>query len=623
MSFKKISLGTLNLPGDLKKMSAEQCRVLCRDIRRLIIETVMKNGGHLSSNLGAVELTVALHKVFCAPDDKIIWDVGHQSYSHKLLTGRFKDFTALRKKDGISGFIRPSESVYDTFISGHSSTSISAALGMAEAMKLNGDKIHKAVAVIGDGSLTGGLAYEGLNNAGKSDNNIVIILNHNDMSISKNVGALAKYLTAVRGSQTYLNTKKTVENVLNKTPVIGEPLKNILGASKSALKTFLYHTTMFEDLGFLYLGPVDGHNLNELEDAFNIAKRVSKPVFIHVNTVKGKGFKPAERNPGAFHSVPSGGFDKNNPLNIPADCYSEYFGRKLTGLASENPEICAVTAAMKYATGLHYFASAYPDRFYDVGIAEQHAVTFSAALAKSGKIPVLAVYSSFLQRAYDQIIHDAAIDGLHIVLAVDRAGIVGEDGETHQGIYDIPMLRTIPNTCIYSPSTAKELSLCLETAVYKDSKISCVRYPRGSENTSVLNTDITDSYSYSGRGNEVLAVCYGRVANNVYEAYDPKAVEFDILKLVKVFPLQNDIISICMKYNKIVIFEECFRQGGIGEYLLSVLALNGYKGKFKINAIDGFVKQASVQESLAYYKLNSDSIKNIISDLIKIKQEIL
>lgn len=605
MNENEINLKKLRLPQELNKLSIRECEILCKKIRRIIIKTVFKNGGHLSSNLGTVELTVAMHRVFNSPADKFVWDVGHQVYTHKLLTGRFDTFSTLRKEDGISGFSRPSESEHDAFISGHSSTSISAALGISEAMKQQGDK-HHTVAVIGDGAFTGGIAYEGLNNAGKSDNNLIIILNHNDMSISKNVGAFAKYLTSIRGNTTYIDVKKKVEQLLVNTPIVGEPVKNVISASKTALKSVLYHSTMFEDMGFVYLGPIDGHNLEELEEALKSAKKLRKPVFVHVNTTKGKGYKPAERNPGAFHAIPSSGYNKNNPDNSVTNSYSEVFGKKLCALADNDEDICAITAAMKYGTGLQHFASKHSERFYDVGIAEQHAVTFAAGLSTGGKVPVFAVYSSFLQRSYDQLMHDAAIENTHIVLAVDRAGFVGEDGETHQGLFDVPMLMTIPNTTIYSPSTYSELEMCLEQSIYDDEGIVAVRYPKGEENISCCNEN-TSSFSIIKNNSSKLAISYGRIVHNLYSNDN-----CDILKLVKIYPIEQEIISICMAYNEIFFFEEGSRSGGVAEKLLNTLCLNGYKGKFIITAVDGFVKQSSVERCMEKYNLDSAGMKKII-----------
>lgn len=613
----ELNLNKLNLPEDLKKLSINECEQLCYEIRRTILKTVMKSGGHLSSNLGTVELTVAMHRVFHSPYDKFVWDVGHQAYAHKIITGRYDSFDSLRKEGGISGFIRPSESEHDAFISGHSSTSISAALGMAEAMRLNGDTRHHAIAVIGDGAFTGGLAYEGLNNAGKSKNNIIVILNHNDMSISKNVGALAKYLTSIRGSQGYLDTKKAVEQVLNNTPVVGEPLKRIITSSKSALKNILYHSTMFEDLGFVYLGPVDGHNLSELDETLRMAKKIKKPVLVHVNTIKGKGFKLSENNPGAFHAVPSCGYSLSNPENLACNTFSENFGVQLTELARKDNRVCAITAAMKYGTGLQHFAIEFPDRFFDVGIAEQHAVTFAGGLAKSGKIPVFAVYSSFLQRAYDQIIHDVAIEKEHVVFAVDRAGIVGEDGETHQGVFDIQMFSGIPGITVYSPSDFNEQIICLKKAMYDTNGPVAVRYPRGKEFSDQYNYESDcDNFFYTDNGSECLAVSYGRIYNNLYAAVmSSECIGADMLKLVRIMPIDDEVIRICRKYKSIVFFEEGMRKNGIGESLLMRLYESGFRGEFKLIAIDEFVPHAPVESSLEKYGLDIGSMIKSINNM--------
>lgn len=603
------SLKELILPQELASLTIPQCEQLCREIRKKITETVLKNGGHLASNLGTVELTVALHRVFHSPADKIVWDVGHQTYTHKLLTGRYDSFSTLRQENGISGFCRPEESEHDAFISGHSSTAISAAFGFAEAMRIDGDR-HHAIAVIGDGAFTGGLAYEGLNNAGKSSDNIIVILNHNDMSISKNVGAFARYLTSIRGNTTYLDAKKRAESILAGIPFAGEPIKKFITASKYALKSVLYHSTMFEDMGFVYLGPIDGHNIAEIEEALRAAKKLRRPVFIHVNTVKGRGFRLAEINPGAFHAVPSGGYDSSNPDNRVTDSFSETFGRKLCSLADKDKSICAVTASMKYATGLEHFASKHSDRFFDVGIAEQHAVTFSAGLAKSGKLPVFAVYSSFLQRSYDQLIHDVSTDGIHIILGIDRAGFVGGDGETHQGLFDVPMLLTIPNTTVYSPSTYAELELCLESALYRTNGIAAVRYPKGAEDTTIGVED-TDSYLLIKNGGSRLVIAYGRAVHNLYSAASGSS-DTDILKLVRIFPIDEAVMELCMDYSEIYFFEEGSRAGGAGEKLLARLYEKGYRGGFVITAVNGFVRQASVSSCMDMYCLSEAGIKSIL-----------
>lgn len=618
MEKREIKLSSLNLPSDLKKLDYSECRLLCRDIRRCIIKNVMKNGGHLASNLGTVELTVALHRVFDSPNDKLVWDVGHQAYTHKLLTGRYDKFSTLRKKDGISGFIRPNESEHDSFVSGHSSNSISASLGMAEAMRINGDTKHRAVAIIGDGAFTGGLAYEGLNNAGKSSANLIVILNHNDMSISKNVGALAKYLTSIRGNQHYLDIKKSVEHTLDNTPVIGEPIKNILLSSKSALKTVLYHSTMFEDLGFVYLGPVDGHNIEEIEETLKMARRIEKPVFIHINTKKGKGFKPAEKNPGAFHSIPSSGYSKNNPDNSNHDSFSENFGRAISEYAEIDDKICAVTAAMKYGTGLQYFAASFPERFFDVGIAEEHAVTFCAGLAKSGKIPVFAVYSSFLQRAYDEMIHDVSIDNTHIVLAVDRAGFVGEDGETHQGVFDIPMLTGIPNAVIYSPSNYAEQKLCLRTALYDDNGLTVVRYPKGNEDFGFTDNRFnTNSYCHISFDSNCLVITFGRLFERILEINRAgECGNFDILKLVRIFPIEDEVALICLNYQRIVFYEESSKENGIAEHLLIKLFESGFKGSYEIVAASGFIPNESAEQTMERFKMDKKSITETIGKMV-------
>ena len=619
MGKKEIRLGDLDLPNDLKKMDYSECRELCRELRRCITKNVLKNGGHLASNLGTVELTVALHRVFDSPKDKLVWDVGHQAYTHKLLTGRYGEFSTLRKKGGISGFIRPNESEHDVFVSGHSSNSISAALGMAEAMRIDGDTKHRAVAIIGDGAFTGGLAYEGLNNAGKSAANLIVILNHNDMSISKNVGALAKYLTSIRGDQRYLDIKKTVEHTLDKTPVVGEPIKNILLSSKSALKNVLYHSTMFEDLGFVYLGPIDGHNIEEIEETLKMARRMEKPVFIHVNTVKGKGFRPAEENPGAFHSIPSSGYSKKNPDNSNHDSFSENFGRTICEFAEADDRICAVTAAMKYGTGLQYFAASFPKRFFDVGIAEEHAVTFCAGLAKSGKIPVFAVYSSFLQRAYDEIIHDVAIDNTHIVLAVDRAGFIGEDGETHQGVFDIPMLTGIPNSVIFSPSNYSEQKLCLKTALYDCDGFAAVRYPKGNESFGLTdNRYDTDTFCHISFDSDCLVVTFGRLFERVMGiSRSGDAGNFDILKLVRIYPLDNEAALICMNYKRIIFYEESSKENGIAEHLLVKLFEMGFKGSYEIVAASGFIPNESAEQTMERFKMDKKSMTETIGNMVR------
>ncbi|MBQ9208227.1 MAG: 1-deoxy-D-xylulose-5-phosphate synthase [Oscillospiraceae bacterium] len=601
----------------LKKLSPAELDALCREIRRIITETVDENGGHLSSNLGSVELTVALHRVFSSPHDKIVWDVGHQCYTHKLLTGRAGRFSTLRQEGGISGFPRPDESLHDAFIAGHSSNSISAACGIARAMKLKGDR-HSVIAVIGDGAFTGGMAYEGLNNAAKDLDNLIVVLNDNEMSISKNVGAVAKYLSSMRGRKNYINTKHSVEGFLDRLPVLGEPAINAITSSKDVMRWMLYHytgysaSTMFENMGFVYLGPVDGHSIQDIEQYLEAAKAVRKPVLIHVVTKKGKGYAPAEDNPGEYHSVTPRAARES--AGNPETC-SEVFGKELAAIADSDSRICAITAAMKYGTGLNFFAAQHPERFFDVGIAEQHAVTFAAGLATQGMIPVFAVYSSFLQRSYDQLIHDAAICGTHIVLGIDRAGLIGSDGETHQGIFDVPMLTSIPNTTIYSPCTMESVKKALHTAIYDTKAIACLRYPRGGNDSGDMPCYDEDGLIHIRNGSSTLAVTYGRETAQVMGAvseYDAKA---DILSPLKVFPIDEKILGICEKYDRIGIFEESYISGGFGEHLAAMLSQRGYKGTIHITAVTGIAKCAPVSSQLRLYGLDSASVADTLRGL--------
>ena len=619
-SEKRVTLSELDLPGDLHDLSLKQCRLLCTEIRNLLISTVSKTGGHLASNLGVVELTVALHRNFNSPDDKIIWDVGHQSYTHKILTGRLNRFQTLRQKGGISGFPKPDESEHDSFISGHSSTSVSVACGFAEAMKLQG-KDNYAVAVIGDGAMTGGMFYEGMNNCRRElDSNLIVILNDNDMSISKSVGSLSKYLTSLRNTEKYLNTKRAVEKGLVKIPFIGNPTAKGIKTVKDTVKSkILEQSNLFEDMGFIYLGPVNGHSLSELEEVMHMAKSFHRPVFIHVKTVKGKGYLPAEKNPGEYHGIPKFDIETGNPEVSANECYSTVFGKEIVEYAEKDDRICAVTAAMKYGTGLQFFHNRFPERFYDVGIAEQHAVTFSGGLAAAGFIPVFAVYSTFLQRAYDQLVHDIAIGGLHIVLGVDRAGIVGEDGETHQGLLDVPILTTIPGTVIYSPSCYEEMKLCMKKAFYEDKGIAAVRYPRGSECPDTDTADISTDYTFRHEGGDTLIVTYGRLYNEVCKArkkLKSEGISCDTLKLTQIYPIKPEIISKMKEYEHIVFFEESMGAGSISEKTGSMLAERSYSGDYSRVTAGNFVKQASVMECLDALGLSSEKMAAYIKDRI-------
>ena len=476
-------LEEINSPQDLKKLTLQQKKKLAEEIRNYIIEIVSKNGGHLASNLGVVELTIALHTVFNVPEDKIIWDVGHQCYVHKILTGRREKFKNLRKPNGLAGFPKSNESPADSFNTGHSSTSISAALGMARARDLQG-KNNAVIAVIGDGALTGGMALEALNDAGYSKCKMTVILNDNEMSISPNVGGLNKFLGKLRTKKLYTTTNNLLKKQISSVPVIGKPMVVGIQRIKRAIKQLVIHKMFFEDIGFTYLGPVDGHNIEKLESILKTSKQVNGPVLIHVLTKKGKGYKFAEKNPDKFHAISPFNIE-NGELKTPKEKdYSKVFGEKIVELAKENSKIVAVTASMKNGTGLADFAQEFPYRFFDVGIAEQHAVTMAAGMAKEGMIPFVPIYSSFYQRAYDQVIHDVAMQNLPVIMCVDRAGIVGADGETHQGTLDMAFFRLVPNLTIIAPKDFKEFEDMLEFAVGLNKPV-VIRYPRGGEDTEV------------------------------------------------------------------------------------------------------------------------------------------
>ena len=565
----------------VKRLSLDEKQQLAEEIRSYIIETITKTGGHLSSSLGAVELCIALHSVFRTPEDKIVFDVGHQAYAHKILTGRMEQFDNIRTYGGISGFPRPSESAHDAFIGGHASISISAAAGIAKAMELNGDE-HYVVSVIGDGALTGGEAYEGLNNAARLKRNFIVILNDNEMSISRSQGAVATYLTHMLSSTKYYDTKTKVKDLLSKTAVGRELSKSVKG-TKELVKFAIYQSNIFENLGYKYLGPVNGHSISELIEVLNVAKRMDCPCIVHIKTVKGKGFIPAELNSGAYHGV------SKTITRVVEDgvSYSEIFGKMIAAYMKKDENICAISAAMKYGTGLQYAAKLFKERFFDVGISEEHAVTFAAGLASLGKIPVFAVYSTFLQRCYDQLIHDAAIENYHIVLGVDRAGVVGEDGETHQGLFDVSMLTSIPRVSVYSPSNSAELKYSLKKAIYDEKGIAAVRYPRG--DAEICDEKCNYDYKITERDSDVLIVSYGRVANNVEKVAENLSVSS--LKLVKIFPVPEEAVENAKRFKKIFFFEEAIKSGGIAEKFLVKLVENGFEGSCSVTAIDNsFVK---------------------------------
>lgn len=611
-------LSKINNPEDVKKLSVEELSSLCEEIRYKLIETVSKNGGHLASNLGAVELTVAMHKVFNSPKDRIVFDVGHQCYTHKLLTGRYESFSSIRTKDGISGFCRPTESVHDTFFSGHSGTSVSAGLGLAMANRLHDDS-HYVISVIGDGSFTGGMVYEALNNGGRSKAKHIVILNDNKMSISENVGAFAKYLAVIRSRPRYYTFKAKTESALNKIPY-GNKIAATIYNIKTDIKNRLYsQSTFFEDLGYRYMGPVDGHNIENLCDALQAAKSVGGPVLLHVLTVKGKGYEYAEKDPSIFHGISKFDIDSGE-YKSSSKSFSDTFGDTLCEYASKDKEICAITAAMGLGTGLKKFSENFSDRFFDVGIAEEHAVTFASGLAKNGMKPIFAVYSTFLQRCYDQIVHDISLQKQKVVLAIDRAGFVGEDGETHHGLLDVPFLNTIPEIKVYSPCSFEMLKQSMTNALYKDYGCVAVRYPRGDENTNTDSLEMfgTEYGTFGSEKAENIIITYGRITSEAIEAVkelEEMNIKARLISLNQIKPLPKKLIEMIFNRKNVFFFEEGQRSAGVAEKLGSVLMEKGYKGCYQITAVeDKFVEQASIKELLSIYSLDKNAMINKIRE---------
>ena len=602
------TLSKIKSPQDVKALSSTELQALCEEIRNCIITTVSKNGGHLASNLGAVELTVALHRAFDSPKDAIIFDVGHQSYTHKLLTGRLERFCTLRQENGLSGFMRPDESEHDPFVTGHSSNSISAAYGIYKAKNLLGED-GTVVAVIGDGALTGGMAFEGLNNAGASKGNFIVVLNDNKMSISKNVGAMAKSLTKMRNRPKYHHFKNIFSNFLLSLPFVGKKLNSFARSIKESVKDLIYKSDVFAPLGYNYLGPVDGHNIEALESLFKVAKEYDRPCLIHAVTTKGKGYSFAETSPKNYHGVSP--FDVEEGANVGGKLnFSTVAGNTLCELAQKDEKICAITAAMTEGTGLDQFAEKYIDRFFDVGIAEQHAVTFAAGLASKGMKPYFAVYSSFLQRGFDQIIHDVAIGNFPVRLLIDRAGIVGEDGESHQGVFDVSYLTCIPKIIVFSPSGYDELKYRIEYTAENDG-IFAVRYPRGCEKP-VGEIDFTKDYTIVEGSSKKVIVTYGRLFSEAMEVKN-EIDDINIVKLNKIYPIDKEAVEKISQFDEIYFFEETVKSGGIGEHLGAELLQKGYKGKYSINAIEeGFVPAAESSKALKNCGLDSSAMKEAI-----------
>ena len=606
-------------PSDLKKLNSEELNLLSSEIREFLVENVSKTGGHLASSLGVVELTLALHKTFNSPKDKIVWDVGHQAYVHKILTGRKDRFETLRQYGGLSGFPRGNESEHDVFDAGHASNSISASLGFVCARDLKKED-YSVVAVIGDGALSGGLAFEGINNASRLKTNFILILNDNEMSISKNVGGLSKYLNRLRTNPRYMKTKKGISSTLIKIPFIGKPIYKIISCIKSVFRYMLTKspTHIYEELGFKSIGPVDGHNIKELCDALERAKYIRGPVIIHMYTQKGKGYTFAEENPSKFHGIGKfaptvGECTKNVSDSISP---SKTFVRKMVELAKTNDEIVAITAAMPDGTGLSEFSSLYPERFYDVGIAEGHAITFAGGLAKGGAIPVVAIYSTFLQRAYDNIYHDLILQNVHAVIAIDRAGLVGEDGETHHGMFDISYLSALPNISILAPSSSFQLNEMLEYAVNTHSGVIAIRYPK------IFYKDYKTEKSFEyGKavvekdGSDITVVAEGNMLEHALEAAELSKYSVEVIDIRTIKPI--DVETLKASYNKtgkFITVEDNTTTGGLGSIVENAIKAPVIKMGYK----DRIVTHGDLKTLYKQNKVDAQSIADEIERMCNI-----
>lgn len=618
-------LERIKSPSDLKVLSLEELKRLASEIREELIYRVSRNGGHLASNLGVVELSIAIHYVFNSPKDKIIWDVGHQSYTHKLLTGRYNKFSTLRRYKGISGFPRRQESEHDPFGTGHSSTSISAALGIIEGRDKNREDF-KVVAVIGDGAMTAGLAFEGLNNAGELKKDLIVILNDNEMSISQSVGAISAYLNRILTGERFQKFKKDTKTFLEGIPKLGDKAAKIAQKTEEMLKGFFLPGILFEELGFNYIGPIDGHNIELLIDTLKRISNSKTPILLHVITKKGKGYEFSENDPSLFHGVgpfkiETGALSYNSELT-----YSEVFGEAIVELAKEDEKIIAITAAMKEGTGLSYFAKKYPERFYDVGIAEAHAVTFAAGLATQGFKPVVAIYSTFLQRAYDEIIHDVCLQNLHVVFVIDRAGIVGDDGPTHNGIFDLSYLRHIPNMVVMSPKDDKELSYMLKLALGHNGPIA-IRFPRG----KVPFNDMSDLFSYEfgigeaeiiNDGKDIALIAVGSMvypALKVGKRLESHGISAMVVNARFIKPLDKDLLlNIANRVQIIITIEENVLLGGFGSAIIELFNDKGIRNIVikRVGIPDEFVEQGNRDELLRIYGLDEEGIYNTALTLI-------
>ncbi|MGN1266938.1 MAG: 1-deoxy-D-xylulose-5-phosphate synthase [Dorea sp.] len=610
--------------NDIKKLNPEELEILAEEIRQFLIDKVSKTGGHLASNLGVVELTMAMHLVFDLPKDKIIWDVGHQSYAHKLLTGRKEGFDSLRSYGGMSGFPKRKESACDAFDTGHSSTSISAGLGYVEARDIKGEDYH-VISVIGDGSMTGGMAYEALNNASHLNKNFIIILNDNHMSISENVGGMSNYLARLRTADLYNGLKKGVTNVLHQVPVVGDSMIEKIRRTKSSIKQLVVPGMFFEDMGITYLGPVDGHNIHMLCKALQEASKIDGPVLLHVLTEKGKGYEPAEKAPDKFHGIAP--FDvKTGEVSVvkKKDTYTDIFGKVMCDEAMRNENIAVITAAMADGTGLSRYRKLFPERFFDVGIAEQHAVTFAAGLAAGGIKPVFAVYSSFLQRAYDQVIHDVALQNLPVVFAIDRAGLVGSDGETHQGVFDLSFLSHIPNMTVMTPKHKWELADMMRFALQYDGPIA-VRYPRGTAYDGFQECRKPIVYGKSEmiyEENEIALFSVGHMFEEsvkVYQNIKDAGYACSLVNARFVKPLDEEMIDRLAKTHKLIaVIEENVQTGGVGERVMEYISRKNLCVKVLPLALpDNYVEHGNVSVLRKETRTDSESMTERVMQAYK------
>ncbi|MCR5809636.1 MAG: 1-deoxy-D-xylulose-5-phosphate synthase [Clostridiales bacterium] len=604
-------LNTIKSPEDLKKLSGEELYALADEIRRYMITTVSKNGGHLASNLGVVEMTIALHKAFDFSTDRLVFDVGHQSYVHKLLTGRAEQFGTLRKKGGIAGFPKTAESPYDAFNTGHSSTSISAAIGIMRADALNGVK-RSVVALIGDGALTGGMAYEALDDVGQQKLPLIVVLNDNEMSISGNVGGLSRHLAKMRSARGYRNFKRGFSKVLKHIPLVGSWLSDRFEGLKNRIKYFILPNVLFEELGFTYLGPIDGHDIETMTEVFDHAKKMDKPVVIHAITKKGRGYEPAEKNPEKFHGI--GKFDESTGESKASFGNSAVFSDELCRLAADHKEIVAITAAMASGTGLDAFKTKYPDRFFDVGIAEQHAVTMAAGMATAGITPVFCVYSSFLQRGFDQLLHDVCLQDLKVVFGIDRAGLVGADGETHHGVYDISYLLTLPNMKILSPSSVQELRAALDWAALTNDSPCAVRYNRGVLQDREMTGDIL-SWECIKPFRSVCVVATGRTVETAIKVCEDLNVGLYNARSIR--PMDESALSQLARAHYIITVEDGIVNDGFGTQVAANMCMRGSGAKVvTVGVPNRVIEQGSVSEQDEECGLSAEELKKTIQSLI-------